>query len=124
MATWLAGVAQDPDTGTANPSCTVRRIRDALLGIGPVRCGLAFRAAPWPLGCDDVVCLGADVDFPAGPRDRVRMASRLRRGDASGPAEWLLAFLQARDHPPRARAGSAAGPTEWLLVFLGAAAPA
>jgi hypothetical protein len=49
------------------------------------------------------------------------MASRLRRGDASGPAEWLLVFLQARDHPPRARAGSAAGPTEWLLVFLGAA---
>lgn len=50
------------------------------------------------------------------------MASRLRRGDASGPAEWLLAFLQARDHPPRARAGSAAGPAEWLLVFLAAAA--
>ncbi|HEU5160400.1 MAG TPA: hypothetical protein VFU43_25605 [Streptosporangiaceae bacterium] len=49
------------------------------------------------------------------------MASRLRRGDASGPAEWLLAFLQARDNPPRARAGCAAGPTEWLLVFLAAA---
>ena len=49
------------------------------------------------------------------------MASRLRRGDASGPAEWLLAFLQARDHPPRARAGSAAGPAEWLLTFLAAA---
>ncbi|HZB29678.1 MAG TPA: hypothetical protein VE465_05885 [Streptosporangiaceae bacterium] len=52
------------------------------------------------------------------------MASRLRRGDASGPAEWLLAFLQARDHPPRARAGSAAGPAEWLLAFLAAAAAA
>ena len=52
------------------------------------------------------------------------MASRLRRGDASGPAEWLLAFLQARDNPPRARAGCAAGPTEWLLVFLGAATAA
>ena len=63
-----------------------------------------------------------NVDFPARPRDRVRMASRLRRGDASGPAEWLLAFLQARDHPPRARLGSAAGPTEWLLAFLAAAA--
>ena len=47
------------------------------------------------------------------------MGSRVRRGDASGPAEWLLAFLQARDNPPRARIGTAAGPTEWLLVFLG-----
>jgi hypothetical protein len=47
------------------------------------------------------------------------MGSRVRRGDASGPAEWLLAFLQARDDPPRARIGTAAGPTEWLLVFLG-----
>jgi hypothetical protein len=52
------------------------------------------------------------------------MASRLRRGNASGPAEWLLAFLQARDHPPRARAGSAAGPAEWLLAFLAAATAA
>jgi hypothetical protein len=59
--------------------------------------------------------------FGAGRAMVSRMASRLRRGDASGPAEWLLAFLQARDNPPRARAGSAAGPTEWLLVFLGAA---
>jgi hypothetical protein len=65
-----------------------------------------------------------NVDFPAWPRDRVRMASRLRRGDASGPAEWLLAFLQARDHPPRARVGSAAGPAEWLLAFLAAATTA
>ena len=65
-----------------------------------------------------------NVDFPARPRDRVRMASRLRRGDASGPAEWLLAFLQARDHPLRARVGSAAGPAEWLLAFLAAAAVA
>jgi hypothetical protein len=63
-----------------------------------------------------------NVDFPVRPRDRVRMASRLRRGDASGPAEWLLAFLQARDNPPRARAGNAAGPAEWLLAFLAAAA--
>jgi hypothetical protein len=50
------------------------------------------------------------------------MGSRVRRGNASGPAEWLLVFLQARDNPPRARIGTAAGPTEWLLVFLGGAA--
>jgi len=49
------------------------------------------------------------------------MASQVRRGRASGPAEWFLVFLQARDAPPRARAGSAVGPSEWLLVFLDAA---
>ncbi|MCW2899854.1 MAG: hypothetical protein JWO67_2119 [Streptosporangiaceae bacterium] len=46
------------------------------------------------------------------------MDSRVLRGDASGPAEWLLVFLQARDIPPRARTGAAVGPAEWLLVFL------
>jgi hypothetical protein len=46
------------------------------------------------------------------------MDSRVLRGGASGPAEWLLVFLQARDVPPRARTGSAAGPAEWLMVFL------
>jgi hypothetical protein len=50
-----------------------------------------------------------------------RMGSQVRRGRASGPAEWFLVFLQARDAPPRARAGSAVGPAEWLLVFLDAA---
>ncbi|MCW2887935.1 MAG: hypothetical protein QOE54_2328 [Streptosporangiaceae bacterium] len=49
------------------------------------------------------------------------MGSRVQRGEASGPAEWLLVFLQARDVPPRARTGLAAGPAEWLLVFLDAA---
>jgi hypothetical protein len=48
------------------------------------------------------------------------MGSRVRRGDASGPAEWLLVFLRARDTPPRVRMGTAGGPAEWLLVFLGA----
>jgi hypothetical protein len=46
------------------------------------------------------------------------MDSRVLRGDASGPAEWLLVFLQARDVPPRARTGAAVGPAEWLMVFL------
>ena len=46
------------------------------------------------------------------------MDSRVLRGEASGPAEWLLVFLRARDMPPRARSGSAVGPAEWLLVFL------
>jgi hypothetical protein len=46
------------------------------------------------------------------------MDSRVLRGAASGPAEWLLVFLQARDVPPRARSGKAVGPAEWLLVFL------
>jgi hypothetical protein len=49
------------------------------------------------------------------------MGSRVRRGEASGPAEWLLVFLQARDVPPRARRGVAVGPAEWLLAFLDAA---
>ncbi|MBO2449811.1 hypothetical protein J4573_22105 [Actinomadura barringtoniae] len=49
------------------------------------------------------------------------MGTQVRRGRASGPAEWFLVFLQARDAPPRARAGSAVGPAEWLLVFLDAA---
>jgi hypothetical protein len=49
------------------------------------------------------------------------MGSRVRCGEASGPAEWLLVFLQARDVPPRARTGSAVSPAEWLLVFLDAA---
>jgi hypothetical protein len=49
------------------------------------------------------------------------MGSRVLRGEASGPAEWLLVFLQARDMPPRARTGSAVGPAEWLLAFLDAA---
>ena len=49
------------------------------------------------------------------------MGSRVRRGGASGPAEWLLVFLQARDVPPRARTGAAAGPAGWLLAFLEAA---
>jgi hypothetical protein len=49
------------------------------------------------------------------------MGSRVQRGEASGPAEWFLVFLQARDAPPRARTGFAAGPAEWLLVFLDAA---
>lgn len=46
------------------------------------------------------------------------MNSRVLHGEASGPAEWLLVFLQARDVPPRARSGAAVGPAEWLLVFL------
>jgi hypothetical protein len=46
------------------------------------------------------------------------MDSRVLRGGASGPAEWLLVFLQARDVPPRARTGAAVGPAEWLMVFL------
>jgi hypothetical protein len=49
------------------------------------------------------------------------MHSRIRRGAASGPAEWLLTFLQARDVPPRAQLGVGAGPSDWLLVFLDAA---
>jgi hypothetical protein len=49
------------------------------------------------------------------------MGSRVRRGEASGPAEWLLVFLEARDVPPRARTGAAVGPAEWLLAFLDAA---
>jgi hypothetical protein len=48
------------------------------------------------------------------------MLSRIRRGEASGPAEWLLAFLRARDVPPRARLGVGVGPADWLLVFLDA----
>ena len=48
------------------------------------------------------------------------MGSRVQRGEASGPAEWLLVFLQARDMPPRARTGLAVGPAEWLLAFLDA----
>src|SRR5215471_17993311 len=58
----------------------------------------------------------------SGPVRVAPMGSRVRRGGASGPAEWLLVFLQARDVPPRARSGAAAGPSEWLLVFLEAAA--
>lgn len=50
------------------------------------------------------------------------MHSRIRRGEASGPAEWLLAFLQARDEPPRGRLGVGVGPADWLLVFLDATA--
>lgn len=46
------------------------------------------------------------------------MGSRVRRGEATGPAQWLLVFLQARDLPPRAHLGIAVGPAEWLLVFL------
>lgn len=46
------------------------------------------------------------------------MGSRVRRGEATGPAQWLLVFLQARDLPPRAHLGMAVGPAEWLLVFL------
>lgn len=46
------------------------------------------------------------------------MDSRVLRGGASGPAEWLLVFLQARDVPPRAPTGAAVGPAEWLMVFL------
>ena len=46
------------------------------------------------------------------------MESRVLRGGASGPAEWLLVFLQARDVPPRARTGAAVGQAEWLMVFL------
>jgi hypothetical protein len=46
------------------------------------------------------------------------MDSRVLRGGASGPAEWLLVFLKARDVPPRARTGAAVGPAEWLMVFL------
>jgi hypothetical protein len=46
------------------------------------------------------------------------MDSRVLYGEASGPAEWLLVFLQARDVPPRVRSGAAVGPAEWLLVFL------
>jgi hypothetical protein len=51
------------------------------------------------------------------------MSSRMRRGTASGSGDWLLAFLQARDSPPRRRHGTATGPGEWLLVFLEAARP-
>ena len=51
------------------------------------------------------------------------MATRMRRGNASGSGDWLLVFLQARDTPPRRRRGAAAGPGEWLLVFLDAARP-
>jgi hypothetical protein len=47
-----------------------------------------------------------------------RMDSRVLHGEASGPAEWLLVFLQARDVPPRVRSGAAVGPADWLLVFL------
>ncbi|GLW62013.1 hypothetical protein Arub01_02570 [Actinomadura rubrobrunea] len=46
------------------------------------------------------------------------MDARIRGGAASGPAEWLLAFLRAREKTRRARTGRAAGPAEWLLVFL------
>jgi hypothetical protein len=49
------------------------------------------------------------------------MATRMRRGTASGTWDWLLAFLQARDAPPRRWHGAATGPGEWLLVFLEAA---
>jgi hypothetical protein len=49
------------------------------------------------------------------------MSSRIRRGVATGPAEWLLVFLQARDEPPRARLDTGLGPADWLLVFLSAA---
>lgn len=51
------------------------------------------------------------------------MVTRMRRGSASGSGDWLLAFLQSRDAPPRRRRGAATGPGEWLLVFLDAARP-
>ncbi len=51
------------------------------------------------------------------------MATRTRRGSASGSGDWLLGFLQARDAPPRRWRGAATGPGEWLLVFLDAARP-
>ncbi|TDC84402.1 hypothetical protein [Actinomadura sp. 7K507] len=46
------------------------------------------------------------------------MYSRIRAAGASGPARWLLAFLNAREQAMRTHTGLAAGPTEWLLVFL------
>ncbi|GAA4140650.1 hypothetical protein GCM10022416_28060 [Actinomadura keratinilytica] len=46
------------------------------------------------------------------------MDYRIRGAAASGPAEWLLAFLRAREKSRRARTGRAGGPAEWLLVFL------
>jgi hypothetical protein len=51
------------------------------------------------------------------------MATRMRRGMASGSGEWLLSFLQTRDAPQRRQYGAASGPGEWLLVFLQAARP-
>jgi hypothetical protein len=61
------------------------------------------------------------VDFGPAARKGVGMGSLVRRGGATGPAEWFLVFLEARDAPPRARSGSAAGPASWLMVFLDAA---
>ncbi|WP_143219752.1 hypothetical protein [Actinomadura sp. CNU-125] len=46
------------------------------------------------------------------------MDSCIRRGAASGPTGWLLAFLHARERGLRAHTGRASGPAEWLMVFL------
>ncbi|MFD0538529.1 hypothetical protein ACFQY7_37215 [Actinomadura luteofluorescens] len=47
------------------------------------------------------------------------MDSRIRAaGGASGPVQWLLAFLGAREKALRTHSGTASGPAEWLLVFL------
>jgi hypothetical protein len=51
------------------------------------------------------------------------MATRIRRGTASGSGEWLLIFLRTRDAPQRRWHGVASGPGEWLLVFLQTARP-
>ena len=59
--------------------------------------------------------------WPPRPVRLAGMGSRVQRGGASGPAEWLLVFLEARDVPPRTRSGAAAGPAGWLLAFLEAA---
>lgn len=48
------------------------------------------------------------TDFSGGGRDSGRMSSRVRRGGASGPAEWLLVFLDAARAEARARAVAAA----------------
>ena len=46
------------------------------------------------------------------------MDSRIRVTGATGPAEWMLAFLGAREQALRTYTGAASGPAEWLLVFL------
>jgi hypothetical protein len=81
-------------------------------------CGLATRLEnPWRVGGFELAeGLASTLDRREGTV--APMDSRVLHGEASGPAEWLLVFLQARDVPPRARSGVAVGPAEWLLVFL------
>jgi hypothetical protein len=49
------------------------------------------------------------------------MATRMRRGTATGSGEWLLVYLRTRDASQRRWQGVDGGPGEWLLVFLQAA---